>query len=150
MFNGTRVKSTEEFHRLIAEGKTLDGVGTVEVHAGDYVYVTGGTLHAAAAGSLSFEIEENCDYTYRFYDFDRVDKNGNKRPAGIALMDVDDFKICNDTYGHYAGDMALKTVANAIQSCIRKSDQLQRFRSWSFRSRIRLRSGRPYFGRASA
>ena len=40
-------------------------------------------------------------------------------PAGIALMDVDDFKICNDTYGHYAGDMALKTVANTIQSCIR-------------------------------
>ena len=36
-------------------------------------------------------------------------------PAGIALMDVDDFKICNDTYGHYAGDMALKTVANTIQ-----------------------------------
>ena len=36
-------------------------------------------------------------------------------PAGIALMDVDDFKICNDTYGHYAGDMALKTAANAIQ-----------------------------------
>ena len=41
-------------------------------------------------------------------------------PAGVALMDVDDFKICNDTYGHYAGDMALKTAANAIQSCIRK------------------------------
>lgn len=42
-------------------------------------------------------------------------------------MDVDDFKICNDTYGHYAGDMALKTVANAIQSCIRKSDLLIRY-----------------------
>ena len=48
-------------------------------------------------------------------------------PAGIALMDVDDFKICNDTYGHYAGDMALKTVANTIQSCIRASDLLIRY-----------------------
>ena len=48
-------------------------------------------------------------------------------PAGVALMDVDDFKICNDTYGHYAGDMALKTVANTIQSCIRKSDLLIRY-----------------------
>ena len=47
-------------------------------------------------------------------------------PAGIALMDVDDFKICNDTYGHHAGDMALKTAANAIQSRIRKSDLLIR------------------------
>lgn len=48
-------------------------------------------------------------------------------PAGIALMDVDDFKICNDTYGHYAGDVALKTVASAIQSCIRSSDLLIRY-----------------------
>ena len=47
-------------------------------------------------------------------------------PAGIALMDVDDFKICNDTYGHHAGDVALKTVASAIQSCIRSSDLLIR------------------------
>lgn len=48
-------------------------------------------------------------------------------PAGVALLDVDDFKICNDTYGHYAGDMALKTAANAIRSCIRESDLLIRY-----------------------
>ena len=48
-------------------------------------------------------------------------------PAGIALIDVDDFKICNDTYGHYAGDMALETAANAIRSCIRNADQLIRY-----------------------
>lgn len=83
MFNGVNVETTDEFRRLIEENKTLDGVGTVGVRAGDYVYVTGGTLHAAAAGSLSFEIEENCDSTYRFYDFDRLDKNGNKRPLQV-------------------------------------------------------------------
>ena len=48
-------------------------------------------------------------------------------PAGVALLDVDDFKICNDTYGHYAGDMALETAANAIRSCIRESDLLIRY-----------------------
>ena len=48
-------------------------------------------------------------------------------PAGIALVDVDDFKICNDTYGHHAGDVALETVANAIRSCIRSSDPLIRY-----------------------
>ena len=48
-------------------------------------------------------------------------------PAGIALIDVDDFKICNDTYGHYAGDMALETAANAIHSCIRNTDLLIRY-----------------------
>ena len=48
-------------------------------------------------------------------------------PAGIALIDVDDFKICNDTYGHHAGDMALETAANAIRSCIRNADLLIRY-----------------------
>ena len=48
-------------------------------------------------------------------------------PAGIALMDVDDFKICNDTYGHHAGDVALEAAANAIRSCIRNADLLIRY-----------------------
>lgn len=63
-------------------------------------------------------------YNRRYYEEVARKTTG---PAGVALMDVDDFKICNDTYGHYAGDMALKTVANAIQSCIRKSDLLIRY-----------------------
>ena len=49
-------------------------------------------------------------------------------PAGIALIDVGRFqKSANDTYGHYAGDMALETAANAIRSCIRESDLLIRY-----------------------
>ena len=63
-------------------------------------------------------------YNRRYYE-EVVRKSTG--PAGIALIDVDDFKICNDTYGHYAGDMALKTAANAIQSCIRESDLLIRY-----------------------
>lgn len=48
-------------------------------------------------------------------------------PAGVAVMDLDDFKVCNDTYGHHAGDMALETAADAIRSCIRKNDLLIRY-----------------------
>ena len=48
-------------------------------------------------------------------------------PAGIAVMDLDDFKVCNDTYGHHAGDLALETAADAIRSCIRKNDLLIRY-----------------------
>ena len=63
-------------------------------------------------------------YNRRYYE-EVVRKSTG--PAGIALMDVDDFKICNDTYGHYAGDMALETAANAIRSCIRNADLLIRY-----------------------
>ena len=63
-------------------------------------------------------------YNRRYYE-EVVRKSTG--PAGIALMDVDDFKICNDTYGHYAGDMALETAAKAIRSCIRNADLLIRY-----------------------
>ena len=63
-------------------------------------------------------------YNRRYYE--EVVRN-NIGPAGIALMDIDDFKICNDTYGHHAGDLALETVAKTIRSCIRETDLLIRY-----------------------
>ena len=48
-------------------------------------------------------------------------------PAGVAVMDLDDFKIYNDTYGHHAGDLVLETVARVIRNCIRQTDTLIRF-----------------------
>lgn len=48
-------------------------------------------------------------------------------PSGVVIMDLDDFKVYNDTYGHHAGDIALEATANAIRSCIRQSDTLVRF-----------------------
>ena len=46
---------------------------------------------------------------------------------GILMIDVDFFKEVNDTYGHDAGDMVLKTIADVIQRNIRKADYLVRF-----------------------
>ena len=63
-------------------------------------------------------------YNRRYYE--EVVRN-NIGPAGIALMDIDDFKICNDTYGHHAGDLALETVAKAVRTCIRETDLLIRY-----------------------
>ena len=50
-----------------------------------------------------------------------------KTSAGIAMIDLDDFKIYNDTFGHRAGDMVLKTVAKVIREGIRKSDIIIRY-----------------------
>ena len=57
----------------------------------DYVFVPAGTLHSLQAGSLVYEIEEICDFTYRFYDYDRIDAAGNKRPlhTGKALSAIE-------------------------------------------------------------
>ena len=47
--------------------------------------------------------------------------------AGVAVVDIDDFKVVNDTLGHHAGDIAIKTIADTIGSCIRDTDQLVRY-----------------------
>ena len=43
------------------------------------------------------------------------------------MIDLDDFKMYNDTYGHKAGDRVLDTTVQIIRSCIRKSDILVRY-----------------------
>ena len=45
----------------------------------------------------------------------------------MEIIDVNQFKQVNDTYGHPAGDVVLRDIAAAIQSCIRSSDILVRY-----------------------
>ena len=63
-------------------------------------------------------------YNRRYYEDEMKEREWN---AGIALVDLDDFKLYNDTYGHNAGDMALRTVADVVRNHTRKSDCLVRF-----------------------
>ena len=63
-------------------------------------------------------------YNRRFYE-DEI--RGMMERAGVAVIDLDDFKLYNDTYGHHAGDMVLETVADIILNFIRKSDMLIRY-----------------------
>lgn len=63
-------------------------------------------------------------YNRRYYEDEIKEKKDN---AGVALIDLDDFKLYNDTYGHNAGDVALCTVADVIEGSIRRSDRLIRF-----------------------
>jgi two-component system cell cycle response regulator len=50
-----------------------------------------------------------------------------KRPLSLIMIDLDDLKSINDTYGHSAGDEVLKLVADAIRSNIRTVDRATRF-----------------------
>ena len=47
--------------------------------------------------------------------------------AGVAVIDLDDFRVVNDTCGRHAGDLALGAVATAIRSGIRSTDELVRY-----------------------
>jgi diguanylate cyclase (GGDEF)-like protein len=47
-------------------------------------------------------------------------------PVSLLLLDIDDFKRVNDTFGHWAGDEALRAVASRIQNCLRGTDEAYR------------------------
>ena len=63
-------------------------------------------------------------YNRRYYE-DQLRQT--EMVAGVAMIDLDDFKLHNDTYGHNAGDLVLETVVNVIRNSIRKTDMLVRF-----------------------
>jgi diguanylate cyclase (GGDEF)-like protein len=48
-------------------------------------------------------------------------------PLAIAMVDIDKFKVINDTYGHLAGDQVLKEIANTLNSLLRDYDLAGRF-----------------------
>lgn len=84
LYNGCKVSTIEEIRDKIKQNRVEEEIiDHLQVEKGDYVFVEQGTMHAATHGALFYEIEENCNLTYRFYDFNRMDKNGNKRELHI-------------------------------------------------------------------
>jgi len=63
----------------IESGLILSHIGTVAVHNGDYIFIEPRTVHALTAGSFVYEIEQGEDDTFRLFDYNRTDSNGNKR-----------------------------------------------------------------------
>ena len=63
-------------------------------------------------------------YTRRYFDKFLA---GGEMHGGVAMIDVDQFKTVNDSFGHLVGDEALQTVAAAMQSCLRQTDILIRY-----------------------
>ncbi|MED1441234.1 mannose-6-phosphate isomerase, class I [Aeribacillus composti] len=79
MIFGHTAKTKEELVRMIEEGRWDDLLQRVKIKLGDFYYVPSGTIHALCKGTLVLETQQNSDTTYRVYDYDRTDDNGNKR-----------------------------------------------------------------------
>ncbi len=79
----TRPVTKEEYAAAIREGRLTELLNRVKVKPGDVFFIPAGTVHAIGAGILICEIQQNSNTTYRVYDYNRRDKDGNLRPLHV-------------------------------------------------------------------
>nr|WP_299001123.1 type I phosphomannose isomerase catalytic subunit [uncultured Allomuricauda sp.] len=97
-FNKTVEK--EEYVKSLEENTLLDLMNYENVKEGDTFFINTGKIHAIGAGVMLAEIQQTSDVTYRVFDFNRRDKDGNLRELhteqALDAMDYekkDDFKV---------------------------------------------------------
>jgi mannose-6-phosphate isomerase len=82
------------FERALEQGKVEEHLHSLDVAAGDAIFLPSGRLHALGGGNLIVEIQENSDTTYRVYDWNRVKKGRAPRemhiPQAMGCIDFDD------------------------------------------------------------
>ena len=83
---GFKEKSSQEEYLAHLHNKTLlDILDSKKVKSGDVFMLNTGTIHAIGAGTVIAEIQQTSDITYRVYDYDRKDANGNTRELHVDL-----------------------------------------------------------------
>ncbi|OUL63064.1 type I phosphomannose isomerase catalytic subunit [Flavobacterium sp. AJR] len=93
--------SKEEYLENLNNNTLVSILDDVKAKPGDVFFLETGTVHAIGAGLVVAEIQQTSDITYRLYDFDRVDAQGNKRElhVDLALDAINYNKV--DTYKEY-------------------------------------------------
>ena len=93
LFLGFREPITHDrFKERLDDGTVIDHVHRIAIRAGDAVFLPAGRVHAAGAGSLLIEIQQNSDTTYRVFDWNRTDPaTGTKRDLHVeqAIQCID-------------------------------------------------------------
>lgn len=80
IISGLKENIKKEDLKEIIESNTIKNyLNYINVEKGNSIYIEAGTIHAILKGNLICEIQQNCDITYRVYDWDRSDQKGNTR-----------------------------------------------------------------------
>ncbi len=105
--------SKEDYIKYLQAGEITKLLNFEEVKRGDSFFINTGKVHAIGAGVLLAEIQQTSDITYRIYDWDRVDTEGNSRELHTALaIDAidfekkDDFKLTYDKTENQSSNIA--------------------------------------------
>lgn len=107
--------SKEEYAHSLENDTLLNLLNYEKVKEGDTFFINTGKIHAIGAGVLLAEIQQTSDITYRVYDFNRRDKNGNLRELHTdQALDAIDYEQKDDFRVAYP---QLKNVVNPMVDC---------------------------------
>lgn len=107
--------SEAEYLKYLNSGKITDVLHFEKVKRGDTFYINPGKVHAIGAGVLLAEIQQTSDITYRIFDWNRTDEQGNSRELHTALaLKAIDFEKRDDFKRTYSEE---KNQSNTIVSC---------------------------------
>ena len=96
----------KEYKELVHNSTITDVLAEYEIKKGDVFFLPAGRVHSIGAGAFIAEIQETSDITYRIFDFDRKDANGNKRELHTELAkDVIDYEVHDDYRTQYTPEM---------------------------------------------
>lgn len=76
---GHKAADENEIKEYIKQDRWNDLIRHIPVKTGDFVYIPAGKLHALQKGNIVYEVQQATDITYRFFDYNRKDKEGMKR-----------------------------------------------------------------------
>lgn len=95
----------EEYVEAVENNTIADKLCRYHITPGDCFYLPAGRVHSIGAGAYIAEIQETSDITYRIYDFNRRDAEGNTRQLHTELAkDAIDYSVSSDYRTHYSSE----------------------------------------------
>ena len=103
LYSGLKKQITpQEYADMIENNTICDALDKYDVQPGDVFFLPAGRIHSIGAGCFLAEIQQTSNITYRIYDFNRRDKNGNLRELHTELSkDAIDYTVSDDYRTHY-------------------------------------------------
>ena len=103
LYSGLKQKITlEEYQQMVANGTICDALAQCEVSEGDVFFLPAGRIHSIGTGCFLVEIQQTSDVTWRIYDYNRRDSNGNCRPLHTQYAaESINFDVLPDYRTHY-------------------------------------------------
>ncbi len=95
---GMKAKITpEQYKAMVADGTICDAIAEYPVKEDDCFFIPAGRIHSIGKGCFLAEIQQTSDATYRIYDFNRRDKDGNLRELHTEkAAECIDYTVLND------------------------------------------------------